>query len=82
MATAGGRGQLVDGLAKRIKQARDAKGWSQADLAERMPGGREAALQVSHYECERRTPSAAALKDLAKALGVSSDWLLGLREKP
>lgn len=82
MAMPSGRGQLVEGLAKRIKKRREELGLSQADLAERMPGGREAGLQISHYECERRTPSAAALKDLAKALGVSADWLLGLRDRP
>jgi transcriptional regulator with XRE-family HTH domain len=79
MASAGGRGQTVEGMAKRIKARREALGWSQEELARQMGGGE---MQVSHYECERRTPSAAALKELAKALGCSADYLLGLKDRP
>jgi transcriptional regulator with XRE-family HTH domain len=79
---ADGRGQIVEGLAARVKERREAKGWSQAELAERMTGDRGAALQISHYECERRTPSASALKDLARALGCSADYLLGMKDRP
>jgi len=54
---------------------------SQAELAEAM-GGNASRVEVNHYECDRRQPSAAKLVDLARALQCSVDWLLGLSTKP
>lgn len=64
-------------FASRLRAAREGKGLSQAELAER------AGLQpsaVSHFETGRRSPSFENLRFLADALGVATDYLLG-REK-
>ena len=37
--------------------------------------------RLSHYMQGRRYPDPPALKEMAKALGVSADWLLGLTEE-
>jgi len=58
----------------RLKAAREAKGLSQADLAERT-GLQPSA--VSHFETGRRAPSFDNLRILADALGVTTDFLLG-----
>lgn len=73
-------------LAKRLRERREALSLSREALAERMRAKAKAehasAVQISHYECDRRTPSAAALRDIAKALRCSADWLLGITEQP
>lgn len=58
----------------RLKEAREMRGLSQGDLAEK------AGLQqtaVSHFETGMRKPSFDNLRRLADALEVSSDYLLG-----
>lgn len=67
-------------LAKRLRERRESLGLSQDELADLMRNQNATRAQISHYECNRRTPAAAAIKDLAKALKCSSDWLLGLSE--
>lgn len=37
--------------------------------------------QISHYECDRREPSADNIRRLAKALDITTDYLLGLSEE-
>lgn len=59
---------------ERLRHARDKKGLSQSELAEK------AGLQpsaVSHFETGRRSPSFDNLKALSEALQVSTDYLLG-----
>ena len=77
----GGKG-TVPGLAKRLKQRREGLGLSQAELAARMNNVKSTPLQISHYEAERRMPSAESLIHLADALECSVDWLLGRTSKP
>jgi len=63
----------------RLRKAREDKGLSQAQLAEK------AGLQpsaVSHFEAGRRSPSFDNLRVLADALGVTTDHLLGRQPKP
>jgi transcriptional regulator with XRE-family HTH domain len=63
----------------RLKTAREKKGFTQSQLAER------AGLQpsaVSHFESGRRSPSFENLKKLADALGIAIDYLLGRIEEP
>src|SRR5262245_2414420 len=62
----------------RLRQAREDKGMSQAQLAERT-GLQPSA--VSHFEAGRRSPSFENLSVLADALGVSTDHLLGREAK-
>lgn len=58
----------------RLVEAREKRGLSQAELA-RLAGLQPAA--IGHFERERRKPSFANVRALAKALNVSSDYLLG-----
>lgn len=63
-----------DNFAERLIRAREAREFSQTDLA-RAAGLQPAA--VGHFENSRRKPSFANIRSLAKALQVSSDYLLG-----
>ncbi len=58
----------------RVLERRAARGWSQADLAERAGISRTA---VSAIEAERLVPSVAAALGLAKAMGCSVEELFG-----
>lgn len=63
-----------DEFGVRLAQAREKRELSQADLA------KKAGLQpaaIGHFERGRRKPSFANVRALAKALNVSSDYLLG-----
>lgn len=64
----------ADDFGTRLVQAREARGLSQSELA------RLAKLQpaaIGHFERDRRKPSFANVRALARALSVSSDYLLG-----
>jgi len=64
----------TDDFGARLIQARDKRGLSQSELA------RLAKLQpaaIGHFERDRRKPSFANVRALARALNVSSDFLLG-----
>lgn len=61
-------------FADRLRTAREGKGLSQAQLAER--SGLQPSA-VSHFEKGRRSPSFDNLRALSDALGVSTDHLLG-----
>lgn len=63
----------------RLRQARDKKGLSQSELAEKT-GLQPSA--VSHFETGRRSPSFENLKVLSEALQVSTDYLLGRVDDP
>ncbi|KPF53729.1 hypothetical protein IP65_11900 [Novosphingobium sp. AAP1] len=63
-------------FATRLREAREKQGLSQAELAQR------AELQpsaIAHFEANRRKPSFENVRRLAKALDVSSDYLLGVQ---
>jgi len=60
-------------LGARIAALRRAAGWNQAELAKRLQISSSA---VGMYEQGRREPSAEILVRMAKALGVSVDYLL------
>lgn len=63
-------------FATRLKEAREKQGLNQAQLAQR------AELQpsaIAHFEANRRKPSFENVRRLAKALDVSSDYLLGVQ---
>ena len=65
-------------LGQKIKQLRESRGWSQADLARKAGVTRSA---ISTYEQGQRTPSADVIRCFAKAFGVSADYLLGIAER-
>jgi len=64
----------ADDFGTRLADAREARGLSQADLA-KLAGLQPAA--IGHFERGRRKPSFANVRALAKALNISSDYLLG-----
>ena len=62
------------GFGERLRRARENREINQTELAAK------AGLQpsaIGHFEKERRKPSFANIRSLAKALNVTSDYLLG-----
>lgn len=57
-----------------LRSAREQRGLNQTELAKR--AGLQPAA-IGHFEADRRKPSFANIRALAKALEVSSDFLLG-----
>ena len=65
---------LENDFASRLKKLRESRELSQSDLA------RRAGMQpsaIAHFEAGRRKPSFDNVRSLAKALEVTSDYLLG-----
>ncbi|XHR27498.1 MAG: helix-turn-helix domain-containing protein [Chthoniobacteraceae bacterium] len=58
----------------RLRHAREARGFSQSDLAKRTNLQPAA---ISHFETGQRAPSFENLRKLADALSISVDFLLG-----
>lgn len=70
---------MSDPFPDRLRAARQLRGLSQSELAEK------AGLQpsaVSHFETGRRAPSFDNLKTLSDALQVTTDYLLGRAAQP
>ena len=63
----------------RIKEVREQLGLTQDELAERV--GAEV-LQIWRWENNKNKPSADWIANLAEALSVSADYLLGLSDEP
>jgi len=63
-----------DQFGDRLIAAREARGLNQTELAQR--AGLQPAA-IGHFERNRRKPSFANVRALAKALNISSDYLLG-----
>lgn len=66
--------QAFSSIGPRLVAAREKRRLNQSELA------RKAGLQpaaVGHFEHGRRNPSFANIRALARALGVSADYLLG-----
>ena len=61
--------------ADKIKALREAKGWTQADLARKLGITRNG---VNSWEQGLSTPSPACLVDLETVFSVSTDYLLGI----
>jgi transcriptional regulator with XRE-family HTH domain len=70
----GGDCILNEILAKRLKEARVKKGWTQEELAGRLGVTNGT---VSGYERNYREPDTITLSKIADLLDVSADWLLG-----
>ena len=68
-------------LGRRLAQARKCIGLGQVELAVAM-GDRYDQKAVSAVECGRSGLLMDGLKNGAKELGVSTDWLLGLTDDP
>ena len=63
---------------QRIKQRREELGISQEELAARIGLTQ---TQVSRYELGDSDPKASALAAIARALMVTTDWLVGLDDR-
>jgi transcriptional regulator with XRE-family HTH domain len=59
----------------KLKELRDAKGWTQDDLAEATGMNR---VTIAKYESGRSEPKSASLGKLAMALGVDANTILGI----
>ena len=64
-------------LGENIKTARKAAGVTQKELAERLQVYQK---DISRWETGVRTPSAEYIIQLCKALDISADYLLGLKD--
>ncbi len=62
-------------FAERLKEARDKQNVTQSELAVRCQS--VSTKQIWRYENLESTPSAPRAKEIAKALDVSLDWLMG-----
>lgn len=65
------------GLAARIKLARERLGMSQEALADACPSVSLSSIQKIERGVQVKGPHALSLSEIARALEVSSDWLLG-----
>lgn len=63
---------MIDIMKERIKQARQERGWSQAELARRMSVTQPS---VAEWESGRKAPNMKNLVRLAKLLDVGFEWL-------
>lgn len=61
----------------RIKEMRQAEGWTQEDLAARLSVSYQA---VGHYEREFRSPDIETIHKLCQIFGCTADYLLGRSE--
>lgn len=61
----------------RIKELRQANGWTQEDLAARLSVSYQA---VGHYEREFRSPDIETIHKLCDIFGCTADYLLGRSE--
>lgn len=66
---------MVYDFGKRLKELREAKRLSQADVARRLEVTRST---VSGYECNTITPSLEQLVNLAVLYNASLDYIMGL----
>jgi transcriptional regulator with XRE-family HTH domain len=70
---------IMEIMAKRLTELRNAKGLAQKDIAEYLGITKSA---YGFYEQNRREPSPEIIKKLADYFDVSADYLLGRINKP
>jgi len=71
--------RVLKGFGPRLAKLRKAKGLTQTELGERVGISYR---MIAHYERHDAQPPGAILPDLARALGVTADELLGLKPAP
>lgn len=59
----------------RIRQAREARAWTQSELAVRL-GYEDGRSTIANWEGDNRVPGADKVVELVKELGVDANWLL------
>lgn len=69
-------------FAERLYELREARGWTQLELARRAFGDRSNwHSSVCLYERGKQAPGLDRLVMICRALGVSSDYMLGLTDE-
>lgn len=68
----------VDTFGKRVRYARKQRGFTQKELAKEIYASPSA---IGYWERDEALPTADLLKEIAVALNVSSDYLLGIDKK-
>lgn len=68
--------EQLSSFGKRLAKLRKAAGYTQQQLADEIGATRR---MIAYYEAESQHPPANMLVDLAKALNVSADILLGIK---
>lgn len=63
----------------RIRELRKARGWQQAELAQKIAVSRQA---VGNYETGERAPDLDTIDQLCTIFGVTADYLLGRSDIP
>jgi len=66
-------------LGRRLKDLREARGYTQEELANLVD---VALIQVYRWETDKRDPPAETLARLARVLGTTTDYLVGLENAP
>lgn len=66
---------MVEDFGRRLRKIRQSAGFTQKQLADSIHVSKGT---ISNYETEERQPSPAILKDLARTLHISVDYLLGM----
>lgn len=69
----------VEGFGRRLAEIRKSRGLTQTELGEKVGVSKRV---IVYYETESSQPPGAMLVDLARALGTSTDELLGARPVP
>lgn len=67
--------EIIMEIYEALKEARETKGISQQDIANRMQTTRQ---QISKYECGIQDITAKRLREICLYYGVSADYILGL----
>lgn len=69
-------------FAQRLREARQKKKMTQAELAERINASPATISAYEHEDSQKgKNPSLSNAQDIALVLGVSLDWLCGIEEK-
>ena len=66
-------------IGERIRKRRQELGWSQRELAQRV-NTRQATIADLERGAQKET-STALMRRLAKAMGVTADWLIGMYDE-
>jgi len=68
---------MTERIANRLAEARRERGWTQSELARQSGVGRAHITRIEGGHLPGVT--ADTVRKLAQALGITSDWLLGLK---
>ncbi len=71
--------RITSDFGPRLRRLRTERGWTQDDLAQRIKGTQRA---INYYETDGKFPPAPVVADLAAALGVSMEALMGRDDIP